>query len=171
MNKRANKTRQNKQVKNSTPPHALTLTHTSKQTHTRAYTFTFTFYFFLPLVPIGVAGGHSCLSAARRVPGEGTSLEFKGVCHGVAPSFLGLPLALQPEYLVLYARRAGWFIGIRVMCPNHLTCCCLVCCRTGFCSCHVSYHLISDFVTLGLVYCFSQAFHFTSDQFSLEVFC
>ena len=37
--------------------------------------------------------------------------------------FLGLPLALQPEYLVLYARRAGWFIGIRVMCPNHLTCC------------------------------------------------
>ena len=25
------------------------------------------FYFFLPLVPIGVAGGHSCLSAARWV--------------------------------------------------------------------------------------------------------
>ena len=24
-------------------------------------------YFFLPLVPIGVAGGHSCLSAARWV--------------------------------------------------------------------------------------------------------
>ena len=46
--------------------------------------------------------------------------------------FLGLPLALQPEYLVLYALRAGWFIGIRVMCPNHLTCCCLMCCRTGF---------------------------------------
>ena len=33
---------------------------------------------------------------------------------------------------MLYARRAGWFIGIRVMCPNHLTCCCLMCCRTGF---------------------------------------
>ena len=48
--------------------------------------------------------------------------------------FLGLPLALQPEYLVLYARRVGWFIGIRVMCPNHLTCCCLMCCRTGFAS-------------------------------------
>ena len=36
------------------------------------FTFTFIpyllyFYFFLPLVPIGVAGGHSCLSAARRV--------------------------------------------------------------------------------------------------------
>ena len=46
--------------------------------------------------------------------------------------FLGLPLALQPEYLVLYARKAGWFMGIRVMCPNHMTCCCLMCCRTGF---------------------------------------
>ena len=46
--------------------------------------------------------------------------------------FLGLPLALHSEYLVLYARRAGWFIGIRVMCPNHLTCCCVMCCMTGF---------------------------------------
>ena len=36
--------------------------------------------------------------------------------------FLGPPLALQPEYLVLYAQRAGWFMGVRVMCPNHLIC-------------------------------------------------
>ena len=46
--------------------------------------------------------------------------------------FLGRPLAFQPEYLVLYTRRAGWFLGIRAMCPNHLICCCLMCCRTGF---------------------------------------
>ena len=92
----------------------------------------FTFYFFLPLVPIGVAGGHSCLSAARRVA---WSRDIPWVLRVSATEslhrFLGLPLVLQPEYLVLYARRAGWFIGIRVMCPNHLTCCCLMCCRTA----------------------------------------
>ena len=25
-------------------------------------------------------------------------------------------------------------MGLRVMCPNHLICCCLMCCRTGFAS-------------------------------------
>ena len=87
-----------------------------------------TFIFFLPLVPVGVAGRYSCLSAARRVAWR---RDIPWVLRVSATEslhrFLGLPLALQPEYLVLYARRAGWFKGIRVMCPNHLTCCCLMC--------------------------------------------
>ena len=90
-------------------------------------------YFFLPLVLVGVAGGHSCLSAARRVAWR---RDIPWVLRVYATEslhrLLGLSLALQPEYLVLYARRAGWFMGIRVMCQNHLTCCCLMCCRTGF---------------------------------------
>ena len=51
---------------------------TSKSIHRILFKKTFFFYvskhsllyllyFFLPLVPIGVAGGHSCLSAARWV--------------------------------------------------------------------------------------------------------
>ena len=115
-------------------------------------------YFFLPLVLVGVAGRHSCLSAARRVAWR---RDIPWVLRVSATEslhrFLGLPLALQPEYLVLYARRAGWFMGIHVMCPNHLICCCLMCCRTGFAP-TMSRITIFDFVPPGLVYCFSQAF-------------
>ena len=71
--------------------------------------------------------------------------------------FLGLPLALQPEYLVLYARRAGWFIGIRVMCPNHLTCCCLMCCRTGFAP---AMSRITSFLILSRLVLFTAFFFF-----------
>ena len=62
------------------------------------------FYCFLPLIPVGVAGGHSCLSAARRVAWR---RDIPWVMRVSASEslhhFLGLPLALQPEYLVLYA--------------------------------------------------------------------
>ena len=34
--------------------------------------------------------------------------------------FLGLPLALKPVILVLYALRASWLVVMRVRCPNHL---------------------------------------------------
>ena len=80
-----------------------------------------------------MGGGGTQLSVSSKAGGleKGHPLTSEGVCYGVAP-FFGLPLALHPEYLVLFARRAGWFIGIRVMCPNHLTCCCLMCCKTGF---------------------------------------
>ena len=45
-------------------------------------------YFFLPLVPIGVAGGTQ-LSVSSKVGGleKGHPLSSEGVCHGVAPSF------------------------------------------------------------------------------------
>ena len=67
------------------------------------------FYFFLPLVPVGIAGRYSCVSAARRVAWR---RDIPWVLRVSATEsihrFLGLPLALQLEYLVLYARRAGW---------------------------------------------------------------
>ena len=46
------------------------------------------FYFFLPLVPIGVAGGTQ-LSVSSKVGGleKGHPLSSEGVCHRVAPSF------------------------------------------------------------------------------------
>ena len=71
------------------------------------------FYFFLPLVPVGVVGRYSCQSAARRVAWRRDipwvlSVSATELLH----CFLGLPLALQPEYLVLFARKAGWFMGM-----------------------------------------------------------
>ena len=94
----------------------------------------------------------------------------EGVCHGVAPSFFwpssGSPARVLgvvcPEVRLVYGHMCD------VSEPLDLLFDVL---QDWFCSCHVSYHLISDFVPPGLVYCFSQAFHFTSDQFSLEIFC
>ena len=71
------------------------------------------FYFFLPLVPVGVVGRYSCQSAARRVAWRRDILWVLRVsATELLHCFLGLPLALQPEYLVLFARKAGWFMGM-----------------------------------------------------------
>ena len=59
-------------------------------------------YFFLPLVSIGVAGRLKCLSAARRVACR-SDIPWAPTVSATESLhlLLGLPLALQPECLVL----------------------------------------------------------------------
>lgn len=67
----------------------------------------------VPLVMFGVAGRHNRLSAASRM----TWRKNKSWALRVTATLqrlLGLPLTLQPEYLRMYAHKAGWLMGIRV---------------------------------------------------------
>ena len=75
--------------------------------------------------------GGTQLSVSSKVGGleKGHPLSSEGVCSIVFLVFLSLS---SWSTWCVYARRAGWLIGIHVMCPKHLTCCCLMCCRTGF---------------------------------------
>ena len=128
-------------------------------------------YFFLLLVPVGVAGRYRRLSVAKWVAWVVVIWWALRVSAMVSlQRLLGFPLALQPEYLLLYARRAGWLGGIRMRWPNHFILCCSMCCRTDVAP-TMPDDFISDHIPSGLVCRSSQASHLASDQLHFEGLC
>ena len=117
--------------------------------------------------------GEKQLSVSSKVGGlqKGHPLSFEGVYHGVAPSFSWSSSRSPAGILGVVCPEGGLVYGHTCDVSDPLDLLLFDVLQDWICSYHVSYRLISDFVPPGLIYCFSLAFHFTSDQFSLEVFC
>ena len=102
-------------------------------------------YFCLLLIPLGASWKERdvCLLHVG-MPGRRDVIQRECLFDSINLGLPGRPLALRLLNLVLYARRAGFWIGSLVRCPNHLILC------AGY---NDGYSLFSDLAVVDHVSC------------------